>query len=449
MQDITERKRIEEMIRYQAYHDTLTDLPNRVLFQNRLRQAIEHAIRYHTHLAVMYLDLDRFKTINDTLGHAAGDQLLKSAAQLLRRLLRAEDTASRLGGDEFTILLSQIAKDEDAAKVARKILEAFATPFTLGDHVVYISTSIGISIFPMDGSDSETLLQAADSALYYAKEQGRNGFSFYAPEMNAKMDERIEMANQLRQAVGQGQIQLYFQPQVDLPSRQMRGAEALLRWQHPELGLMHPGAFLALAEDMGLMESIGAWVLRRACQQVKMWHAAGYPSLTIAVNLSARQLLQVDFVEAVKTILTESDLAPEFLEVELTEAVVIRDAVKNLQVLHRLREMGVRLTLDNFGADHSSLTSLKHFPINTLKIAPSYIDGLRRDPYDAAITSAIIMAARHINVQVIAQGVETEDQLSFLDHSHCDGIQGHLIARAMSAEDFTCFLQHSSAPAVL
>ncbi|MHB9130783.1 MAG: putative bifunctional diguanylate cyclase/phosphodiesterase [Armatimonadota bacterium] len=436
MQDVTERKQAEETIRHQAFHDTLTDLPNRVLFHDRLTVALKHAHRNKKKLAVMFLDLDRFKTINDTLGHAVGDQLLQGVAGRLRRLLREDDTVSRLGGDEFTLLLPEITHADDAANVARKILETFRPAFEIDGRELYVTTSIGISLYPNDGLDAQALLQNADTALYHAKEQGRNLYQFYTPSMNARTLERLSLENNLRYALEREQFVVHYQPQVALESGQVIGMESLVRWQHPEMGLVSPAQFIPLAEETGLIEPIGEWVLHEACSQSMRWQHDGFPPLKVAVNLSARQFHQSNLCEMVAKVLQDTGLQPHLLELEITESVAMRNVEYSVMVMRNLKGMGIQLSMDDFGVGYSSLIYLKKFPINTLKIDQSFIRGLNSDPNDEAIATAIIAMAQSLHLQVIAEGVETEEQLTFLRTHQCNGMQGYFFSKPLPSDAF-------------
>jgi diguanylate cyclase (GGDEF)-like protein len=440
MQDITERKHAEEMIRHQAYHDMLTDLPNRMLFQDRLTHALVRARRHGSKLAVMFLDLDRFKTVNDTFGHAVGDQLLKGIAERLKTRLRGEDTISRLGGDEFTILLPEVKLVEDITAVARKIIQAFDMPFMLDGQEIHSSTSLGIALFPEDGDDAQTLLHHADTALYHAKEQGRNTFQFYQSTMSDKANERLVMENELRRALTQEQFTLFYQPQVSITTGEVIGMEALLRWRHPTLGTISPAQFIPVAEETGLIVPLGQWVLYQACGQNKAWQQAGHTPLRMAVNLSARQFHQHNLLEMVSAVLADTGLDPAYLELEITESVAMRDVEFSTSVMCGLREMGVQLSIDDFGVGHSSLIYLKKFPINTLKIDQLFVRGLTTDLNDQAIATAIITMARSMNLRVIAEGVESEEQLAFLRACACDGMQGYLFSKPLPADALTQFM---------
>jgi diguanylate cyclase (GGDEF)-like protein/PAS domain S-box-containing protein len=424
--DITERKQAEETVRHQAYHDSLTDLPNRLLFHDRLMLAMAHARRYRHMLAVVFIDLDRFKLINDTLGHAVGDLLLQAVAQRLTNRLREGDTVSRFGGDEFTVLLPEIHTADDAANAARKILDALREPFVLEGRELHVSGSLGVSLYPADGTDPDTLMQNADAALYHSKEHGRNTFQFYTTRMNEHSLQRIAWETHLHHALDRGEFLLYYQPQVEIATQQVTGVEALLRWQHAEHGLVLPEQFLPLAEDTGLIEKVGMWALRTACQQLVAWQRQGLPCMRVAVNLSARQFFQPDLVPLVREALAETGLEPERLELEITESAAMRNVDFSVEVMRQLREMGVRLALDDFGVGYSSLIYLKKFPIHTLKLDESFLGNLTVDTNDQAIASAIIAMARSLGLVVVAEGVETEEQLAFLRGVRCDRMQGFL-----------------------
>ncbi len=435
------RQQAEATIRYQAFHDLLTGLPNRMLFNDRLPLALANAQRNGTMLAVMFLDLDRFKTINDTLGHAIGDQLLETVASRLAGCLREGDTIARWGGDEFTLLLPQINNTEDAAKAAQRLSKALKPAFHLGVHELYISCSIGIALYPHDGDDAQTLLKNADAALYRVKEQGRNGYQIYTPAINSQASALLALESSLHHALERQQFVLHYQPQINVNTGQITGMEALLRWQHPELGLIPPRVFIALAEENGLIVPIGEWVLRTACAQNKAWQVAGLPHLRIAVNLSARQFQQPHLVETVAQTLAETRLNPCHLELEITETVVMHDADFTTSMLKDLQAMGVKLAVDDFGTGYSSLGYLKRFPLNTIKIDQSFIRELTIDPNDAAIVTAVIALGRGLNLNVVAEGVETQAQLDYLRSRHCEEMQGYWFSRPMPAAAATQFLQ--------
>ncbi len=435
--DITARKQAEERLRVLAYHDPLTGLPNRALFHTLLNQALVKAQRHHRLGAVLFIDLDRFKNINDTLGHPAGDLLLKEAAARLLTCLRQSDTTARLGGDEFTILLEEIAHEQDAIIVAQKILAALAEPFNLASHEVFVTASIGISLFPHDGGDVDALLKNADTALYRTKEQGRNGYTLYTAEMNATALKRMALENSLRRALERREFLLHYQPRVALDTGRMICIEALLRWQHPELGLVMPDQFISLAEETGLIMPIGEWVLHTACAQTKAWQTSGFPVLRVSVNLSARQFKQPDLVDQVADALRDTGLAPDSLELELTESTVMQDAEDAVTKLNALKQLGVHLSIDDFGTGYSSLEYLKHFPIDILKIDRSFVRDIPGDSDNGAIVRAIIAMAHSLKIKVTAEGVETAEQLGFLKAYRCDEMQGYYFGLPLPTHEFS------------
>jgi len=439
--DITERKQMEETIKHLAYHDVLTGLPNRLLFIDHLRLALSHASRNQHIAAVLYLDLDNFKEINDSLGHAAGDQLLKAVPRRLKTCLRESDTIARIGGDEYNILLPHANHDEDIVTIAGKIISTFQQPFMIDNHSLHISTSIGISLYPYDGADVETLLKNADSAMYIAKKRGRNNYQFYNPAMNARTLERMKLTNHLRKAIGSGELVVHYQPQVCMDTGQILCAEALVRWQHPEMGLLQPMQFIPIAEETGLITQIDEWVLRAACTQNKTWQQAGYSPVRIMVNLSPRHFQQPDFVDTVSQILDETGLEPEFLGIEITERTIMQEIDLTIPYFNKLADTGVRFCIDDFGTGYSSLNYLKKLPVQMLKIDRSFISGLSTDPDYKTITNAVINLAHSLKLRVIAEGVETEDQLSFLQIIHCDEMQGYHFSRPLPAEEFTRFMK--------
>ena len=434
--DITERKRAEEQVKHLAFHDSLTGLPNRLLFNDRLRVAMVHANRYREKLAVLFLDIDRFKVINDSLGHPIGDELLRRIAERVGGCIRQEDTIARLGGDEFTVLLPGIAKEEDAATIAQKILEAVRLPFFIEHRELFITTSIGVTLFPEDGADPESLVRNADTAMYRAKEQGRDNAQLYAPAMNTKALERLSLEGRLRQALQNRELVVHYQPLIDLATGRIRGAEALLRWQHPELGLVAPAEFIAIAEVSGLIVPIGQWVLRTACAQARAWQLKGHPKFSIAVNLSARQFQQADLVFQVTEALHEADLPAASLDLEITESNAMQNAELSISTLQVLKNLGVSLSMDDFGTGYSSLNYLKRFPIDRIKIDQSFVRDVTRDPDDAAIASAIIAMAHSLKLTAVAEGVETEAQLEFLRAQQCDEMQGYLFSAPVPASEF-------------
>ncbi|MBD2538954.1 EAL domain-containing protein [Coleofasciculus sp. FACHB-SPT36] len=441
--DVTERQQAEETIRYQALHDLLTGLPNRMLFNERLSVSLAYARQSQSTLAVMFLDLDRFKTINDTLGHAFGDRLLQSVTERMIGCLGEDDTVARWGGDEFTLLIPQIRCKEDAAKIAQKILEALKPEFYLEGHSLHISSSIGIALYPSDGTDAETLLRNADAALYRAKEQGRNNYQFYNPAMNSQNSELLVLENDLHHALERGEFVVYYQPQVNTTTGEITHVEALLRWQHPKFGLVSPGIFIPLAEETGLIVPIGEWVLKTACTQNKAWHDAGFADLQVAVNLSARQFQEPDLVKMVTRILEETGLEAPFLELEITETITMQNVEFTRKTLSELHRLGVYISLDDFGTGYSSLTYLKKFPFHTLKIDKSFVRDLTSDPNDAAIITAIAALGKVLNLRLVAEGVETEAQKDFLQNLQCEQMQGYFFWRPQASEEITKILEKS------
>lgn len=440
LRDITERQKYEEKIRHQAFHDTLTDLPNRLLLKERLNLEIAHAKNNNRMLAVMYLDLDRFKLINDTLGHDKGDLLLKNVAKRLTNCLHKDDTVARMGGDEFTLLLPGLEKEEDAVKVAGKILESIRKPFEIDEHELYISGSIGISFCPNDGEFSEDLLKNADVAMYRAKEKGKNNFQLYTLTMNIKARERLEMENNLRKALENKEFIVYYQPKIDTITKKIIGFEALVRWQHPEWGLVSPSKFIPLAEDTGLIVPIGEYVLRTACIQAKKWQDQGFAGLHVAVNLSSRQFQLQNLIKEISEVLKVTKLNPELLELEITETVAMQDVEYTLEIMSKLKGMGIKFAIDDFGTGYSSLSYLKKFSLNKLKIDKSFVQEIDSKTGDKAIASTIIALGKSLNLDVVAEGVENEGQYDFLKKSECDEMQGFLFGKPMPASEFTSLL---------
>ncbi len=452
-QDITERKQAERAIHQLAYYDSLTGLANRVLFKDRLSNAISYASRHQQHLATLFIDLDRFKIINDTLGHTVGDLLLTHVAERLSESVRQSDSVSRnadhepvhalarLGGDEFTILLTALPQPEDAGRVARRILESLAHPFVIEGHEIFISASIGISIYPSDGSTVEALLKNADTAMYHAKEQGRNNCQFYSSGLNAAAAERLDLENELRRALEREEFVVFYQPKLNIHSRKILGAEALVRWKHPKRGLVPPGVFLNAAIDTGLIRSMDEWVLREACRQVKAWETAGLPAISISANVSNSLFHGRTLPATVADALRDSGLNPSQLELELTESIAMRDVEASVTMLEGLRTMGVRLSIDDFGTGYSSLSYLQRFPLSRLKIDQSFVRDLLTNENNVKITRAIIAMAHSLNLSVLAEGVETEGQLARLREEGCDEVQGYLFSRPVCAEDFEKLLR--------
>lgn len=438
--DISERHAAQESIRQLAYYDPLTRLPNRTLLQDRVEQALVAAERDGKQVALLFVDLDHFKTINDSLGHFAGDQLLIQVAQRLVECVRRMDTVARLGGDEFVVLLSETTL-EGAGAVARKMLASVAYPYQIDQHRLSITPSVGISLYPQDGSDFESLLKHADTAMYRAKESGRNAYQFFASEMNVAALERLVLENSLRQALERGEFVLYYQPQVDVASGSIVGAEALIRWKHPEIGMVSPGKFIPVAEVSGLIVPLGEWVLREACRQNRAWQAAGLPPICVAVNISSVQFRGGKLEESVRGVLADTGLAAEWLELELTEGTIMSDADATIDTLHRLSAMGIRLAIDDFGTGYSSLSYLKRFPIDRLKIDQSFVRDIVTDPDDWAIASAVISMGHSLRLDVIAEGVEHAEQLEMLRHQGCDEVQGYYFSVPLPADEFSELLR--------
>jgi diguanylate cyclase (GGDEF)-like protein/PAS domain S-box-containing protein len=445
--DITTIKEAQDKLEYTAHHDALTGLPNRLLFRDRLEQALAAARRTGESVALLFVDLDRFKLINDTLGHDAGDLLLQAVAQRLVGCLREEDTVARMGGDEFVVIQKGVCHPDDAALLATRMLTEINRPLSLAGHEIVVSLSIGISLYPLDGGDTSALLKNADAAMYRAKEKGRNCYQYYANEMSGAGLERLELESDLCQALQRAELQVHYQPQVDLASGRIVGAEALVRWQHAARGMIPPAVFIPMAEDNGMIGHIGDWVLNTACADARAWQLAGLPPLRVAVNVSGRQIGNDHVVDKVAAALKNSGLAPQFLEVEVTESVVMQDAAQAISTLHALQDMGVALAIDDFGTGYSSLSYLKRFPINKLKIDKSFIDGLEDAPDDAAIAVAIIAMAHSLGHTVIAEGVETEAQVEFLRAHGCDEMQGYFFSCPVPVEQFVEILKSAAAPA--
>ena len=441
--DITERKAAEQQIEILAYRDVLTGLPNRLLVQDRFEQAIASADRTKNRVALFFLDLDNFKTINDSLGHAVGDALLKEIAARLNECVRDTDTISRQGGDEFLIVVQDLPDAEAASPVLLKIMERLQDPFHADGHELSTSVSIGIALYPEDGADFDTLLKKADMAMYRAKESGRNAYRYFDEQMNVEAVDHLSMRNGLRKALERDEFVLHYQPQIDLASGAVIGAEALIRWNHPESGMIAPARFIPVAEESGLIVPIGAWVMKEACRQAMAWRRAGLPELTMAVNLSAVQFRRGDVEQTVISALEDSGFDPALLELELTESILIHNTENVLATVKRLKLLGVKLSIDDFGTGYSSLSYLKRFAVDKLKIDQSFIRDLASDPDDAAIVRAIIQMARSLNLKTIAEGVEDHEMLEHLRIFHCDEAQGYYFARPMPAEEFVRYLLRS------
>jgi diguanylate cyclase (GGDEF)-like protein/PAS domain S-box-containing protein len=442
--DVSTSRALTLKLAHYAHHDSLTDLPNRALLNDRSTQAITVAQRHHTALAVLYLDLDRFKHINDCLGHLVGDRLLQSVALRLSECVRASDTVSRLGGDEFVILLAEVTNAHDAAVCADKLLQAVRIPYLMDEHELNVTASIGIAIYPEDGSAVEALLQNADSAMYEAKDRGRNNYQFYRTELNSSATERQTLESDLRHAMRRHELELHYQPIMQLATGAIVGAEALIRWHHPTLGLVLPAQFIPIAEESGLIVPIGQWVLREACRQAKTWQDAGLPLLRLAVNISAVELRSNGFVAGVTTILAQTGFDPQRLELELTETFLMQDCKSTAIVLIALKELGVQLALDDFGTGYSSLSYMRRFPINTLKVDQSFVRELTTDADDASVVSAVINMGKSLHMRVVAEGVETRAQCSFLEQHKCSEAQGFHFSRPLKAKGFADLLRTAS-----
>lgn len=423
-----------------AHHDMLTDLPNRILLQDRLTQAVELARRQERQLAVMFMDLDQFKHINDSLGHAVGDQLLQSVAKRLVSCVRHSDTISRQGGDEFVLLLPYIERAEDAALSAQKMLTALEPSHHIDQHDLHIGVSIGISIYPEDGNDAETLIRCADTAMYHAKENGRNNYKFFEQNMNARAVQRQSVEADLRYALARKEFALHYQPKINLHDGKIFGAEALIRWHHPVRGLLLPIQFVPIAEDCNLILPIGRWVLREACRQARAWQLAGLPPIVMAVNTSALEFHAQDFFENIRVTLQDACLEPRYLELELTESILMRDAESTDTLLRALADLGVKLAIDDFGTGYSSLSYLSKYPIHTLKIDQSFVSHMTSNDVDASIVSAVISLGKSLKQSVIAEGVETSEQHAFLLAQHCEVGQGYYFSRPLPTKEFTDLL---------
>jgi diguanylate cyclase (GGDEF)-like protein len=437
-----QRRRTEEAIQYQAVHDALTGLPNRILFEDQLSRSLSYIQGSDQMLAVMFLDIDRFKTINDTLGHTYGDNLLKAISERLKGCLRdrEKDMLAHWGGDEFLILINQVPHPQDVAKVAQRILAALKEPFEIGNQELHITASTGLAIYPIDAQDAESLIKHADIALYRAKENGRNNFQFYTPAMSTNASQVFAVEKQLYRALERGEFSLAYQPQISLQTCDIIGVEALLRWKNPELGMVSPATFIPLMEENGLIIPIGEWVLRTACAQNKAWQDAGIPAIAMSVNLSVKQFRHANLVALITQILNETNLDPRLLDLEITESIAIQDVKYTISVMEQLRDMGVRLSMDDFGTGYSSLSYLSQFPLDTLKIDKSFVNTINDGMKGSEVVTAVIAIARALNLKVIAEGVETEEQLEFLHRGSCEAIQGFLLGKPMPVEQVTEFL---------
>jgi len=442
--DVSERKQVERRLKQLAHFDSLTDLPNRVQFIERLEQAMADADRHERLVGVVFLDLDRFKYINDSLGHEKGDILIREVAMRLSGAVRRGDTVARLSGDEFALVLADMRHVDDAVYVAKKILDVFLQPFRVAGHELFVTASMGITLYPFDDRGAQDLLRNADVAMYHAKEAGKNTYKFYVAEMTATATERLSLENDLRSALERGELSLHYQPIADCLTGRLLGMEALLRWRHPSRGMISPALFIPLAEETGFIISIGEWVLRTACEQCRAWHKQGFPWLYIAVNLSARQFHQRDLAASISGILQETGLSPASLGLELTEGLIMQQAESAVVTLRELKAMNIRISIDDFGTGYSSLGYLKRFPIDVLKIDQSFVRDIPADADDAAIASAIITMAHSLGLKVVAEGVETAAQLKFMREHGCDAMQGYHLSKPLPAEQFEAFLKNGS-----
>jgi len=439
-EDVSQRKDMDARVRFLAHHDLLTGLPNRTLFQDRLQQALASAKRMQTRVALLFIDLDRFKFVNDSFGHRAGDILLQTVAARLRGCVRETDTVCRHAGDEYLIVLSALREPAEAALVAGKVLATFDEPFLLETQEIQISASVGISVYPDDGQTMEDLIRNADAAMYYSKKSGRNRYEFFTPELTAPVAERLVLANQLRRAIERNQLVLHYQPQFDTATGRLLGGEALVRWNHEEHGMLFPESFISLAEESDIIHILGEWVLNEACRQINAWQAQGLKVVPVAVNYSAFQFRRANLVQGVAAAFARHNLKPNQLEIELTENAIMQDPKETAKTLEMLHGMGVSLSIDDFGTGYSSLNYLKRFPIDKLKIDRSFVEDLPHDLNDSAIVQAIINLAKSLRMTVIAEGVETRGQLDFLRALGCEAYQGYFGGRPMEAERFAAML---------
>lgn len=437
--DVTDRKQSEETIHHLAYHDALTDLPNRRMYVQQLSKEMMQAKRFQSNLAVLFLDLDRFKDVNDSFGHDVGDMLLIEASKRLQACLKPGDVVARLGGDEFTIMQNQLQDRNEATALAEQIMNQLQRPFELDGHVFNVSCSIGIALYPQDGDNPEDLLKRADTALYTVKSRGKNGYDFFDPTMEAKSLERILMENEMRKAIEQEQFQIYYQPKIDIATSAMTGMEALVRWVHPELGIIPPNRFIPIAEETGMILALGEWILKQACKQNKIWHDQGY-TLKVSVNLSARQIYQKDLVEMIKDILRETNLSPDWLELEITESIFVK-MEEATAVLQQIRDIGIQISIDDFGTGYSSFSYIKSLPVDTIKIDASFIRDIHHNQESQAIVKAIVTIAQSLNMNVIAEGIELYDQVAALKENGCDHGQGYLFSKPLPTDDFDQFLR--------
>ncbi|WP_185967287.1 EAL domain-containing protein [Legionella israelensis] len=440
--DITERKQLENQLLHQATHDTLTGLPNRALLQDRIQQAIAHAKRFNLRVGILMIDLDDFKGINDTLGHKTGDLLLKCYAQRLSDFVRENDTVARFGGDEFVIILADQSQDSTFVGFLNKLVQSFLQPCQVDNHELIVTATVGVSIYPQDGQDIDILLKNADAALYHAKELGRNRFQFYMEEFNQRILQRTELKVALGQALQNKELSLNYQPLVDLTSNKIIGIEALLRWQHPKMGLIMPKTFIPVAEESGLILTIGEWVLRTACAQMKIWHqTSAFPEIKISVNISVKQFRDKNFVSVVRKVLEETQFEPEYLELEITESLILEHVSEVVHKMSELKTLGIRFAIDDFGTGYSSLSYLKHFPFDTIKIDKTFIDNITTDSDNASIVDAIIAMTKSLGLKVLAEGVEHKAQVDFLRKHHSNQVQGYYFSKPLTEQACTELLK--------
>ncbi|WP_141333813.1 EAL domain-containing protein [Paenibacillus sp. tmac-D7] len=443
IRSVNERKRAEEKILHMAYHDALTNLPNRLMFDEKLKACFAEAERTGSMMAVIFFDLDRFKVINDTLGHHVGDQLLQSLAHKLQVYVKDKDVVARFGGDEFIILLTNVVHIDEAAQFAKGIPDLLKEPFVIEDQELFVTASIGISLYPHDGTEVETLLKNADIAMYRSKEKGGNSYNYYHPDMNKRSLHRLNMEINLRKALERGEFRVFYQPIVNLKNGTVFGMESLVRWIHPEWGMISPGEFIPLAEETGLIVPIGNWVLKQACMQNKEWQRQGYAPLVVSVNISAIQFHQLNFVQIVMDALDESGLSPDLLCLEITENIAMNNVPYILDTMQKLKLLGVRISIDDFGTGYSSLSYLKRFRVHTLKIDQSFIRDVTSDEDNAAIVTALIAMSHRLKIKSLAEGVETQDQLEFLISQGCDEIQGYVFSKPMPASEFEYMIKEN------
>lgn len=441
--ELEEIRQAQKKLNFLAHFDVLTHLPNRELAVDRIKQAIVHARRHpETIMAILFVDIDHFKYVNDTFGHNVGDQLLQNISERLRQCLREIDTVARIGGDEFMILLTDISDPQDAATVAHKIIQTLSTPYTLEGHEIFAGCSIGISVFPEDADNIEDLMRHADTAMYHAKNNGRNHFKFFTANLNVMACRHAELEQALRRAIQGNEFELHYQPKIDLQTGAISGVEALVRWNSPSLGKVPPSEFIPIAEDVGLIIPIGEWILKTACQQCKIWGQMGFEDIHVAVNISARQFVHKGFTSQLIEIVQGNRLPEQMLELEVTENMMMQDMDHVIQVLHEIHDAGINISIDDFGTGYSSLNYLKRFPISTLKIDQGFVSDIMSDSNDAEIVKAIIAMAHNLGLKVVAEGVETQEQLTFLEESACDYIQGYLVSKPVPSEELTDMLKH-------